>query len=488
MASHFPSGRASGRALGRASGRAEVWRAFGGRAACVVCLAWSLGCVPVAERVTERRLEAAARDREQAPPVRLDGSFEAYVARAMQGSPTLEASFERWRAAAARVSGRRRWPRPQLSYTALVQPVETRVGPQRQRVGARVPLAWPARLRSGAEVGAALADAEAERFEAEALSLRARVAEAYWSLWLVARRARALDEEARLLDGVVELARARVVTGQGSFAMVQMAEFRRIRVRDTRAAVEASRRRGEASLRALVGLGLDEPVVVDAEVPELRALGVAPEVLRSWASSRPEVRAHGALARAGEASERSAAAQRAPDLALAVEWMETGPARMPNVPGDGDDAWVFGVTVGIPVDLRALSDERRAARADAAAHRADARAGVLAAEAELEAALADLEDARRRVRVYAEELGPAAEAAWESTSAAFVIGRASFADVLLAARERVELRFGGDEAAASFARAWARIEAAVGRAIEGEEEASDLADADLVPVEGQVAP
>lgn len=455
--------------------------------------------MPVAERATVRRLEAAARERDEAPPVPLDGSLEAYVARAMQESPTLEASYERWRAAAARVSGRRRWPRPQLSYAALVRPVETRVGPQRQRVGARVPIAWPARLRSGAEIGAALADAEAERFEAEALSLRARVAEAYWSLWLVARRARALDEEARLLEGVVELARARVVTGQASLAMVQLAELRRIRVRDTRATVEASRRRSEASLRALVGLDLDERVTVDADVPELRVLGVAPGVLRSWASSRPGVRAHGALARAGEASERNAAAQRAPDLALAVEWLETGPAGAPSVPRDGDDAWMIGVTVGIPVDLRALSDERRAARADAAAHRADGRAGALAAEAELEAALADLEDARRRVRLYAEELGPAAEAAWESTSAAFVIGRASFADVLLAARELVELRFGGDEAAASFARAWARIEAAAGRAIEGQEEAegpanegdeeaSDFADADLVPVERQGAP
>ncbi|MEZ4252748.1 MAG: TolC family protein [Polyangiales bacterium] len=425
-----------------------------------------VACVPHAERVAHDRFVERASAREDEALPSLDGSLDAYVAHALRASPSVDAAFERWRAAEARIGTRRRWPRPQLTYAALVRPVETRVGPQRQRVGARLPIAWPSQLRSGAQMGAALAQAEAERFEAELVRLRARVAEAYWPLWLLERRAETLDAELALLDGVAEGLRARLPTGQASLAHVQLVELRRARVADLRASLSPARRRFEASLRAAVGLDPNVAIPVAAATPSLDGLPNESELL-AWAAARPDVRAHEALAQANEASEANAAARRWPDLALGVEWMETGPARMPNVAGDGDDAWMIGVTVGVPVDLGALDDERRAARAEAAAHRADGRANVLAATMEVQSALADLDDARRRVALHEEQLLPAAEGAWEATTGAFATSRASLADVLLAARELVELRFGLDEARVNFARAWARLEAAVGRAIDG---------------------
>lgn len=438
------------------------------------------GCVPHAERVSAERFVEIARARDDAPEPTLDGSFEAYVAVASRRSPSLEASFERWRAASSRVRGRRRWPRPQISYAALVRPVETRVGPQRQRVGARIPIAWPGQLRAGAEGASAMADAEGERFASELVRLRARIADAYWPIWAIERRRAALDEEIALLGGVAESLRARIEVGRATVAQAQLVELRRARAADARASLDTARRRLEAALRAVVGLDASVALPIAPEDPELRELPVSASTLAEWAAARPDVRVHEALARASGANEREIAARRLPDLALGVEWMETGPARMPNVRGDGDDAWMIGVTVGVPVDLGALADERRAATADVAAHHADARAVALAAQAELEGALAELDDARRRVHLHEHELRPSAEAAWEATVGAFASGGAALADVLLAARELVELHASHDEAKASFARAWARVESAVGRGLVDEdpnEHANDANDA-----------
>src|SRR5690606_9442566 len=94
---------------------------------------------------------AASTDEE----VRFSGDPEAYVAYALEHDQGLHAKWERWRAATHRIARERRLPMPMLTYSVFVSPVETRVGPQRHRLGLSQRFPWPGELLAGADAGAA---------------------------------------------------------------------------------------------------------------------------------------------------------------------------------------------------------------------------------------------------------------------------------------------------------------------------------------------
>ncbi|HJL05393.1 MAG TPA: TolC family protein [Polyangiaceae bacterium LLY-WYZ-15_(1-7)] len=417
-------------------------------------------------RPTLDRFREAEVAREEAAEVPLDGQLESYVARALAASPRLRASFARWRASTERARGARRWPRPTLSYAAFLRPVETRVGPQRQKVGLRVPLAWPATLRAPQASAARRADAAGARFAAEFLLLRERVAAAYWQLWWLARRDAVLGEQLEILAGLLEAVEGRVATGGASVADLQQLALRRSRLADARAGLVEARARVEAGLRAALGLDADAALPVEGAPPALGAPAEAEATLREAAAARPEVAAHERLAEAAEAEIEGLRARRFPNVALGLDWIETGPARGGDPARSGDDPLILGVSVGLPVDLGADRALARAARAEGDAHRADAEAARRDAAAEVARALAEVRDARRRAALHEETLRPQAEAAFEATLGAYQAGRVGVAALMMALREQLEVELGLERARADFAVAWARLEAAVGRPVE----------------------
>ncbi|MEM9073713.1 MAG: TolC family protein, partial [Myxococcota bacterium] len=195
-----------------------------------IALAVLMACAGTRERETLSRFRDAEEMRETPPPI--DGRLDAYVAHATAEHPSARAAFERWRAATHRIATERGWPRPTISYAAFLRPVETRVGPQRQRVGLRVPLAWPGMLRGRATNAAELANAAGQRFSAEVLALRHRVADAYWTRWLLEARARSLAEQQVVLQGLAELVQGRVAVGEAAVGDLQTIEVRRARLAD----------------------------------------------------------------------------------------------------------------------------------------------------------------------------------------------------------------------------------------------------------------
>ena len=431
----------------------------------VILVALFLGCGTTPHDPSLAALREAT---EPTPAVQLDGTLARYVEHGVARHPALRAQLERWRAANRRVGASRRWPRPTIAYMGFVRPVETRVGPQRQRVSVRVPLAWPAQLRAAPEAAGQLSTAQAHRFAAGVLAVQASIAEVYWERWLIERRADVLREQAVVLDGLAEVVRARVAVGGSTLAELQSIELRRARLAEGVDALAESARRSDAVLRATLGLDPDADVPLHAASPELLDVGEPIEALRAAARTRPELSEHEAMARAAEAQARAARAARLPNVMLGLDWIETGEARMPNVMGSGDDALMLGVTVGVPIDAARDRSLAEAAEAEARAHELDAEARALEIDRDVALALSEVRDALRRSRLYESTLAPQALAAYEGLLGEYAAGRANVAMLVQAQRELLEIALAREESAADYARAWARLERAVGRPVRAE--------------------
>jgi len=402
---------------------------------------------------------------EEAP--RFDGSPEAYVAYALAHDNRLRAKWERWRAASHRVARERRLPMPMLSYTLFISPVETRVGPQRQRLGLQQRFPWPGTLAAGAEAATAATRVAQREFEAAALERRAEVLEAYWRLWMIREAVIVEREQLELFGAIAELARARLELGRASLADVQQIDLGRARLADQIDGLGEAERKAEATLLGAVAAppgteaptlalmpGLELPV---QDAPELRMSLVDHPMLERWNEQ----------AAVGEQRAKQARLARAPGFALGIDWIEVGPARMAGVADSGKDAVSVTVGVELPLWQRNYAEDQRAAEADTAAARAEWAAARDRAAADLGVTLATVRDTARRARVNETTLVPQAEGALESTLGGYATGTSELAAILLAERELLALRLAGVELHAAHAVAWAELERIVGRPVDG---------------------
>jgi outer membrane protein, heavy metal efflux system len=441
------------------------------------------GCAGAVEQASvadmQRRVSLYPPPVEVAPSAaesELGGGLAHYLAYALKQSPSLRASFERWRAGVLRISRARRLPEPILGFGVFARSVETRVGPQQARVSLQQSFPWPTKLAAGTDAAAAQAKALERRFDAELLDVAERVKSAYWRLWLIRAVRATHGEHLEVLRAVSESANARVATGATSFADQQQIDLAAARLEDTLHGFDEAERKATAQLLAAAGAPQGIATPTTDEPPPIGLPAASGEELRARALSHPFVDSFGWLAKSSDAAARREEADRYPGFNVGLDWIITGEATMANVDDSGDDALVFGVGVKVPLWQGSYRDSVDAARAEARAQRSTRQAARDRAAAMTETELAAIREAARRVRLYRRTLVPQAESAYSSVLGSYVSGRATVAASLIAQEDLLDLRVELDRARAELASAWARLERVVGGPVESTGSATERGD------------
>lgn len=398
------------------------------------------------------------------PPLGKRGSttpgLAACVASALEHGPRSSAAFERWKAAVHGISQARRLPNPRLGFGFFLRSIETRVGPQRGRLGLSQTIPWPGQLSAKASASAAKARAARQTLEAVLLSIRRRVADAYWSLWQL-RQARAIHQRhLEVMRGLSETVRARVSTGHAGLADQQQVDVAVARLEDSIWGMRERERVAEARLGSAVGSEGNCQLSDSSEPPNATLPRETDADLEAAARRHPRLQALRQLSQAEEHAAERARADRYPNFSLAAEWIVVGAGA--GVADDGKDALVVGGGIELPLWQSNYGDAEKAARARARAHRADHRGARDQAVAHLRATLSAVRDATRRTRSYRHTLLPQAESAYASVLGAYATGRGGVAQALLSQRDLLELRVELVRARADHARAWSALEDVVG--------------------------
>lgn len=415
------------------------------------------------DSIRNERPEALSADQEP----KQAGSLAWYLARALEESPEVRASFQRWRASVHRIAQTRRLPDPTISFSYFIRSVETRVGPQQARVGLQQAFPWPTELSAGADAAAERARAAQRAFDTRSLVILEGVARAYWALWRI-RRTRAIHREhLQVIHGLSETTRARLATGQVDLAEQQQVDLTAAREEDVVRGLDEEERAAAARLRAAVGLPFDQkvPTTDEAPVPALpkRSLSELSEDVRSHPML--EIYEHRALAQ--ESTARAEAAARWPSFTLGADWIVIGDSPVTPAPTDnGKDAVSVGAGISVPLWQGNYRHSIEAARAEAEAFRLEKDSATDRALAELSEALARVRDAVRRVALYRDALLPQAESTYASVLGSYTVGRGTVAQTLLAQRDLLELRVELAVARANYAQSWARLEEVTGRRLE----------------------
>ncbi|MDH4034166.1 MAG: TolC family protein, partial [candidate division Zixibacteria bacterium] len=139
--------------------------------------------------------------------------LDKYLLIAQLNNNSLRAAFYKFKAAVEKLGYAGAWADPKFSWAYFVENVETRVGPQEQRLSLSQGLKWPGKLDAKNDMALQAAHSAYSRFQAERLSVIYRVKKAYHQFYLLGRQTELTRENVELLRFWESVVRARYTVG-----------------------------------------------------------------------------------------------------------------------------------------------------------------------------------------------------------------------------------------------------------------------------------
>ncbi len=398
----------------------------------------------------------------QSRPIGKASTLAECLDHAARNNAGLKAAHARWRAAAERIPEARGLPDPRLSYGYFARSVETRVGPQRHKLGVAQALPWFGKRRLRGEIADNEAQALYEAAEATKLKLFHRVRHTWHELAYLRRAIEITESNIRLLKDLEGVAQTKVQGGAG-LAGVASAQVELGRLEDRRLTLLDLREPLSARFNAALGRATD----ADAPWPDANTISarrIDGDALGAWlAESNPELRELDSRIMANQKAVDLARKNYNPDVTLGVDYTQTDRRGVAGLRGDGKDPVMAMFSINIPLWRRKQDAALQAAqsrREASLAARAD-QENLL--RADLKMALYRYRDAERKIDLYRDTLTPLAEQSLSVAQQSWEAGKADFLNIIDAERQLLEFRLQFERARANREQCLAEIEMLVGR-------------------------
>ena len=250
-----------------------------------------------------------------------------------------------------------------------VLPVETRLGPQRLRIGATQMLPWPGVLEARIALAGAKAAPIREQAAAEALELSYALSEAYFKLTSLSASAEILRKSKEVYDVLEATALSRIEAGQGSsvdiYRITLQRELLDKRISLTEAMLGAPLARVNSLLNRptsvqVIPLPLMEMLADTLAIPSRQLLALESERLLS--NDHPVLRVFELREAIAINTEKLIALESKPDFGIGLDYIMTNDRDDAFPTGNGRDAIIPRVGVRIPLSQKPYTARRQAER------------------------------------------------------------------------------------------------------------------------------
>jgi len=360
-----------------------------------------------------------------------------YLTYAALRNAGLKAAFERWKAALEEIPQARALPDPRFTYGYFIEEVETRVGPQRQRVGISQVFPWFGKIE--ADAATAAARAAQRQYEAKKLQLFYEVKETFYEYVYLRRAIGNARENLELVKHFEELARTRYVTAEAQHPDVVRAQIELATLEDKLETLEELRRPIVAQLNAALnrpgGGALPWPQPEETVVAELDR----PRLFKMLRDQNPQLQAKRFEMESARSRIELAKKRFYPDLGVGIDWIQTDEVSAAGMRDSGKDPVILMFSMNLPLWRKSYGARELQARARArqVANEKDDIENSLVAQ--VERVLYDVEDSERKLTLYGDVLVPKAEELLGASETAYMAGTVDFLGLIDA--ERTWLRF-----------------------------------------------
>lgn len=407
------------------------------------------------------------------PDFRDSATLDELLNLAESANPRLRASMDRWKAALEQVGQSNSLPDPKFSYAYFIEPVETRVGAQRQKFGLSQTIPMFGKLGLREDIGVQTANAASAQFEAIRLEMRFLITRIWNDYYYLNRSIVVAEENLNLLTNFENVALAQYAAGKAPHSAIIRAQVELGRLEDRLRTLQDQRGPLSAALNSEINrpeyeliAWPDSIIVMDLELSK--------EELRvALLNNNPQLASLSFLKDRDAGAARLADKSSLPDLTLGIDYIDTKNAAYGDFPDSGKDAVIAMATINIPLwsGRTGANKSQAAARLSATANEYLQLKNQLLAS--LERAHFELRDTQRRVELYTYTLIPKARQSLEVTHDAFTTGEADFLDLIDAQRTLLEFELAYERALADHSTKRAQLEQIVGTELNAVKKAED---------------
>ncbi|MHC4308918.1 MAG: TolC family protein [Planctomycetota bacterium] len=356
-------------------------------------------------------------------------SLQDYLRYAALNNAGLKAAFEQWKAAVEQVPQARTLPDPKFNYGYFIEEVETRIGPQRQKVGIMQIFPWFGKIDARTDAAAAGAKAARKQYEARKLKLFFEVKEAFYEYTYLARAIEIARENLELVrdfEGIVRIKYMATAVAHPDFirAQVELAK-----IEDVLKNLEDLRGPIVARLNSVLNRQSFEMLPWPRKekfVPVQIQRGKLIELLRQM---NPELAALDFELEAAKSKVELAKKKSYPDIGIGVDSIQTG---------GGKDAVILMFSMNLPIWRDSYKAARMQAKANVRKTSQQKREKENTLIARAARVLYDFEDSERKIELYGDILVPKAEELLEASESAYTGGTIDFLSLVDAQRTLLE--------------------------------------------------
>lgn len=386
-----------------------------------------------------------------------------YLAYAALNNPGLKAAFNRWKAALERIPQVRSLPDPRFTFAYFIREVETRVGPQQQKVGIMQMFPWFGKLKLQGNAAAEMASAVKQEYENIKLKLFYRVKNAYYDYYYVIRAISVIKENVQLLEYLESVLRTKYRTGQATHADLIKVQVELDKLQDWLKSTEEMVRPVTAQLNAALNRPGREPLPLPGKIPENIASPDYSQLVNWLKINNPELKVSDYLAAKEKIAIKLAKKGYLPDFSLGLDYILTGNALMPGVMDSGKDPLAAMVTINLPIHFKKTKASIREARAslNSVLYEKEEKENNLLAR--LEMIYYQFRDSGRKLALYRDALIPRGKQALEVAQAAYEAGKVDFLNLIDAQRTLLSFELAYEQALTTHAQRLAELEMVVGK-------------------------
>jgi outer membrane protein TolC len=388
--------------------------------------------------------------------------LEDYLAFAAMNNAGLQVAFEQWKIAVEQVPQAKSLPDPKFNYGYFIEQVETRVGPQRNKLEIMQTFPWFGEIEARTDAAAAAAKAARKRYEAAKLKLFADVKDAFYEYTYLARAIEIAKENLELIQHFEEVARTKYMAAATGHPDVIRAQIELARLEDRLKTLEELRKPIVARLNAVLNRQSLEMLPWPRKAEFRTAQLSRDKMIELLRARNPELEALDFELQAAKDKVELAKKKFWPDVGVGVGWIDTGSAINPGMNDSGKDPIILMFSMNLPIWREGYKAAELQAKANVlkASHQKKQAENTITAFAER--SLYDFEDSDRKRKLYGDVLIPKAEELLGASETAYKAGTIDFLSLINAQQKLLEFQLHYERATTDNQQELARLEMLVG--------------------------
>lgn len=391
-------------------------------------------------------------------------TLKAYIAQAAKDNAGVRAAYENWQAALCRVAYSHSLPEPKLTYGHFIESVETRVGPQKFKVGLAQMVPWFGKLASRKDVACQKALQAEKELEQAYTVLTLKLTEAFLEFFYLQKSIILQKDYIDLARAIEQTALSQAKVG-GSGADVLQAQMELNRLQYELDTLQDNKVASAARICALLNIPVEGemslPIDIEDFLVPLQEGSVFRRTQEELELLNPQIKIIESQRKVQKSKKRLVRQNRFPDFTIGADWVKTDHAIMPT-PDSGKDPVSVFVSLDFSIWLGTYRSQEKEADAEIRKISAAYQQHLFYLQAEQEKILSSYSGAKRRVELLQNLLLPEAEQSLSILTDAYKTGRADFERLQNAQITLLKLQLNLERARADLGIAVARYQAFIG--------------------------